>query len=69
MFELYGIEDYLYAFLLTLFAGLSTSFGAVIAFYSKAKSDILLSLGLGFSAGVMIYVSFMEILQKQKIPL
>ncbi|WP_321470521.1 zinc transporter ZupT [Halarcobacter sp.] len=66
MFELYGIEDYLYAFLLTLFAGLSTSFGAVIAFYSKAKSDILLSLGLGFSAGVMIYVSFMEILQKAK---
>ncbi|WP_320034616.1 zinc transporter ZupT [Halarcobacter sp.] len=66
MFELYGIEDYLYAFLLTLFAGLSTSFGAIIAFYSKAKSDILLSLGLGFSAGVMIYVSFMEILQKAK---
>lgn len=66
MFELYEFNDYLYAFLLTLFAGLSTSIGAIIAFYSKSKSDIILSLGLGFSAGVMIYVSFMEILKKSK---
>eukprot|EP01029_Cantina_marsupialis_P008539 TRINITY_DN202069_c1_g1_i1.p1 TRINITY_DN202069_c1_g1~~TRINITY_DN202069_c1_g1_i1.p1 ORF type:complete len:152 (-),score=5.46 TRINITY_DN202069_c1_g1_i1:31-462(-) len=64
MFEPYIFTDYLYAFLLTLFAGLSTSIGAIIAFFSKKKSEILLSLGLGFSAGVMIYVSFMEILQK-----
>ena len=57
-------ENYLFAFLLTLFAGLSTSIGALIAFFSKAKNEKILSLGLGFSAGVMIYVSFIEILQK-----
>jgi len=56
--------DYLIAFSLTLFAGLSTSIGAVLAFFSKDKNYTILSLGMGFSAGVMIYVSFMEILKK-----
>lgn len=56
--------DYLIAFSLTLFAGLSTSIGAVLAFFSKEKNYTILSLGMGFSAGVMIYVSFMEILKK-----
>jgi ZIP family zinc transporter len=59
-------NHYLFAFLLTLFAGLSTSIGAVLAFFSKAKNYTILSLGLGFSAGVMIYVSFVEILVKSK---
>ena len=59
-------NHYLFAFLLTLFAGLSTSIGAVLAFFSKAKNYAILSLGLGFSAGVMIYVSFVEILVKSK---
>lgn len=58
------IDTYLFAFLLTLFAGLSTSIGAVIAFFSHEKNEQFLSLGLGFSAGVMIYVSFIEILSK-----
>jgi len=62
--ETLSLDDYIVAFLLTLFAGLSTSIGAVIAFFSKTKTEKFLSLGLGFSAGVMIYVSFMEILQK-----
>jgi ZIP family zinc transporter len=66
MLESYELNNYLYAFLLTLFAGLSTSLGAIIAFFSKKRSEILLSLGLGFSAGVMIYVSFMEILKKSQ---
>lgn len=56
--------DYLIAFSLTLFAGLSTSIGAVLAFFSKDKNYTILSLGMGFSAGIMIYVSFMEILKK-----
>ncbi len=59
-------SDYALAFSLTLFAGLSTAFGAVIAFFSKNKSYTFLSIGLGFSAGVMIYVSFMEILPKSQ---
>jgi zinc transporter, ZIP family len=55
------------ALLLTLFAGLSTGIGAIIAFFSKNKSHTFLSIGLGFSAGVMIYVSFVEILAKSKL--
>lgn len=50
------------AFGLTLFAGLSTGIGSLIALVSKHTNTKLLSVALGFSAGVMIYVSFMEIL-------
>lgn len=64
--ETLSFNDYFFAFLLTLFAGLSTSIGAVLAFFSQGKNYAVLSLGLGFSAGVMIYVSFMEILVKAK---
>ena len=59
-------NDYFLAFILTLIAGVSTSIGAILAFFSKEKNYKILSLGLGFSAGVMIYVSFMEILVKSK---
>lgn len=52
------------AFLLTLFAGLSTGIGGMIAFFVNRKNTKFLSLALGFSAGVMIYVSFMDILPK-----
>jgi ZIP family zinc transporter len=54
------------AFGLTLFAGLSTGIGSALAFFTKSTSTRFLSLSLGFSAGVMVYVSFMEILQKAK---
>lgn len=59
-------ETILFAFILTLLAGMSTSIGAVLAFFSKSRNYSILSLGLGFSAGVMIYVSFVEILVKSK---
>jgi len=61
-----SLETLLFAFMLTLFAGLSTSVGAVLAFFSKSKNYTILSVGMGFSAGVMIYVSFVEILNKSK---
>ncbi len=51
-----------FAFALTLFAGLSTGFGSLIAFFTKKTNKTFLSAALGFSAGVMIYVSFAEIL-------
>ncbi len=54
----------LFAFGLTLFAGLSTGIGSAIAFFAKSTNTKFLSLSLGFSAGVMIYVSFVEILKK-----
>ncbi|MDD2245574.1 MAG: zinc transporter ZupT [Proteiniphilum sp.] len=51
----------LIAFLLTLFAGLSTGIGSGIAFFAKRTNTLFLSVSLGFSAGVMIYVSFAEL--------
>lgn len=50
------------AFLLTLFAGLATGIGSAIAFFAKRTNAVFLASSLGFSAGVMTYVSFVEIL-------
>ncbi len=50
------------AFLYTLIAGLSTGIGGLIAFFTKQTNTKFLSVILGFSAGVMIYISFVEIL-------
>ena len=57
-------QNVLLAFGLTLFAGLSTGIGSAIAFFTKSTNTRFLSVSLGFSAGVMIYVSFMEIMPK-----
>ncbi len=54
-------DNFLIAFLLTLGAGLSTGIGSALAFFTKRTNTKLLSYMLGFSAGVMIYVSFVEI--------
>jgi len=51
----------LFAFGLTLFAGLATGIGSLLAFYTKQTNKKFLSGALGFSAGVMIYVSMIEI--------
>ena len=51
----------LLAFTLTLFAGLSTGIGGAIAFFAKRTNTKLLSAALGFSAGVMVYISFVQI--------
>ena len=56
------INNVLFAFGLTLFAGLSTGIGSAMAFFTKRTNKVFLSVSLGFSAGVMIYVSFVEIL-------
>jgi zinc transporter, ZIP family len=57
-------EVLLLAFGLTLMAGLATGVGGAIAMFTRATNTKLLSLGLGFAAGAMIYVSFVEILPK-----
>ena len=57
-------NNVLFAILLTLFAGLSTGIGSALAFFTKTTNTKFLSISLGFSAGVMIYVSLVEILQK-----
>ena len=50
-----------HAFLLTLFAGLATGSGSALALFAKRTNYKFLSFCLGFSAGVMIYVSMVEI--------
>jgi len=52
------------AFGLTLFAGMATGIGGLIAFFAKRTNTTFLSYSLGFSAGVMIFISFTEILQE-----
>lgn len=49
---------------LTLFAGLATGIGSVMAFMAKRTNYRFLSVATGFSAGVMLYVSFVEIFYK-----
>jgi ZIP family zinc transporter len=50
------------AFALTLFAGLATGIGSALALLARRTNTRFLSAALGFSAGVMIYISFVEIL-------
>jgi ZIP family zinc transporter len=54
------------AFTLTLIAGLSTGIGSLIAFVANRTNKKFLCFSLGLSAGVMVYVSFMEMLPTAK---
>ena len=60
------IGNVLIAFGLTLFAGLATGVGSALAFFTKRTNTRFLSVALGFSAGVMIYVSMIEIFLKAR---
>jgi len=59
-------DNVLFAFGLTLLAGLATGIGSMLGFASKKFNPGFLSGALGFSAGVMIYVSLVEIFVKAK---
>ncbi|MGV8146826.1 MAG: zinc transporter ZupT [Alkaliphilus sp.] len=59
-----GTENLIFAFSLTLFAGLATGIGSLLALFTKRTNTKFLSMALGFSAGVMIYVSMIEIFPK-----
>ena len=59
-------ENILFAFGLTVFAGLATGIGSIMSFLSKKFNPKFLAGSLGFSAGVMIYVSLVEIFVKAK---
>jgi len=56
--------DIWFAFGLTAFAGMATGIGSVVAFTAKRTDYRFLSVATGFSAGVMLYVSFVEIFFK-----
>ena len=55
-------QNFSTAMLITLFAGLATTIGGGIAFVVKKNSVKALSVGLGFSAGVMIFLSFTDMI-------
>jgi len=61
-FELTAI---LFAFGLTTLAGLSTGIGGFMAFFTKHTNKKFLTAALGFAAGVMIYISFVELLANE----
>ncbi|MFT8320820.1 MAG: zinc transporter ZupT [Bacillus sp. (in: firmicutes)] len=62
-------ENLILAFGLTLFAGLATGIGSMLSFFTSTTNTKFLSWMLGFSAGVMIYVSMIEIFFKAKVAL
>jgi ZIP family zinc transporter len=55
------MNDVIFAFMLTLIAGLATGIGGIVALISRSTNKKFLSICLSFSAGVMIYISFAEI--------
>lgn len=57
------------ALLLSFLAGSATMVGGLLAFVIKKKNLEVLALGLGFSAGVMLYVSFTELLPQSSVSL
>lgn len=59
---MYTTSQIVIAFGLTVLAGLSTSIGAGIAVTKKNPGAVFMASALGLSAGVMLYVSFVEIL-------
>ncbi|MFV0350948.1 MAG: zinc transporter ZupT [Oscillospiraceae bacterium] len=63
------MNNVLVAFGLTAIAALSTGIGSAIAFFTRKTNTKFLAVSLGFSAGVMIYVSFVEIFVKAQTAL
>ncbi|MCD7878868.1 MAG: zinc transporter ZupT [Candidatus Gastranaerophilales bacterium] len=56
------MQNYFLPLILTLCAGMSTLLGGFITFFVKRDNLKALSVGLGFSAGVMIYISLNELM-------
>ena len=57
-------NHHIVAFILTLIAGLATVIGGSVSFFVKRSNLRMLAIGLGFSAGVMIYMALTEILKE-----
>lgn len=66
----FDMKNLIFAFGLTLLVGLSTGIGSLAALYTKKPTNRkFLSVVLGFSAGVMIYVSMIEIFAEARVSL
>ena len=59
-------ENIIIALLLTVFAGGCTGIGAILSFFTKRDNTKILSAAMGLSAGVMVYISFMEMLPQAR---
>ena len=59
------MDNFTIALGLTLFAGMATGIGSILAFMAPKTNYRFLSFGTGFSAGVMLYVSFVEIFSEK----
>jgi len=64
-----GATGLVTAFGITLLAGLATGIGSALAYFARRTNLAFLAVSLGFSAGVMVYVSFTEILRKAETAL
>ncbi|MFO8060571.1 MAG: zinc transporter ZupT [Bacillota bacterium] len=58
------MDTYLVPLVLTLLAGLSAGLGGLLTFIVPDLDRSHLSIFIGFAAGVMIYISFAELLQE-----
>jgi len=58
------MDVFIIGLLLALFAGLSTTLGCIISFFIKEPSPRFISFIMGFSAGIMVLISFVELLQE-----
>jgi len=58
------MNDIIFAFLLTIIAGTATGVGGLAILLTKNTSKKFLSICLSFSAGVMLYISFGEIMRE-----
>jgi ZIP family zinc transporter len=59
-----GQGDVAFAFAMSIGAGMCTTIGGAAAFLGKIEDKRILAVSLALSAGVMIYVSFIEIFVK-----
>lgn len=62
-------ENIFFALLITLFAGLATGIGSLIGLLARKTNTKFLCFSLGLSAGVMIYISFMEMMHGARVEL
>lgn len=58
------MEGIILGILLSIFAGLSTTLGSIIVLVFKNPGPKFITLALSFSAGIMIFISFVELLQE-----